>query len=163
MSEMSKNFMWRLLRSVMQYLLCVLLCVSFNSYAEVYKSVSKTGEVVYSNTPLSNGVSVHLDLLTRTEGMKVEAPKKIIKDKNANTQSSKELLTQELNKENDLLTLSKDALQKLKETPDIIKGTDGKVRRNVGSEQEKQSTQMEEIKLHEQNINQLRSQIESLK
>lgn len=154
------------------YLFVLLYAVHIGcAQAEIYKHVDADGHVTYSSTPIKGAKRLDLEPLptmqpparSRNDASPSSFPKV-----DANTQKSRDdarrkILADELATEEKLLEEARKNLKEGEEKPEVFKGQDGKIYRNVAKYQEKMKMLQEQVTLHEKNIESLKSELANLK
>jgi hypothetical protein len=136
-------------------------------HADIYKSIDENGHVTYSSTPLKGGKKLILEPLpTMVPPAKVQAPADFPKVDNetqrVRDESRRKILQDELDTEQKLLD---DATQNLKDgesDPEVFKGQDGRTYRNVARYDEKIKALQEQVDLHQNNVNALKTELSRL-
>jgi len=152
-----------------RYLLAVLGICAIPAQAEIYKAVDADGHVTYSSTPIKGGKKLNLEPLPTmapsVSGRKSGAPGDFPKV-DGETQKSRDntrymILQNELNEEERLLEVAKQNLNEA--SPEVYKGKDGKTYRNVEKYEEKTKPLVEQVELHQKNIEALKTELSKLK
>jgi hypothetical protein len=159
--------------------LFVLLCAGYIgcAQAEIYKYVDADGHVTYSSTPMKGAKKLNLEALpslpspspstTRARSSETNTPADFPRV-DSNTQKNRDdtrrkILGDELAAEEKLLAEARQNLIDGEGNPETYRGKDGKIYRNVARYDEKIKNLQDEVKLHEKNIDALKTEIANLK
>jgi hypothetical protein len=150
------------------FLFAVLCVCPMLVQAEIYKSVDENGHVTYSSSPIKGGKKLILEPLpTMMPPGKVHStenfPKVDGETQRGRDETRRKILQDELNEEEKLF---EEAMQNLKEgesNPETHKGTDGRTYRNVAKYEEKIKPLQDQVDLHQQNIDALKTELSKLK
>jgi hypothetical protein len=148
-----------------RYLFAVLCACPLLVQAEIYKAVDADGHVTYSSSPIKGGKKLNLEPLPTM--MPPSSPGGFPKVDSA-TQKDRDdkrymILQNELANEEKLLAEAKQNLADAEANPEVFKGQDGKTYRNVAKYQEKIKPLMEQVDLHQKNIEALNTELSKLK
>jgi hypothetical protein len=149
------------------YLLAVLCVCPMLVHAEIYKSVDENGHVTYSSTPLKGGKKLNLEPLpTMVPPANVQAPEDFPKVDNETQKgrddTRRKILQDELNSEQKLLDEATQNLKDGESKPEVFKGQDGRTYRNVAKYDEKIKTLQEQVDLHKNNVEALKTELSKL-
>ena len=141
------------------YLFAVLCVCPLLAQAEIYKAVDENGHVTYSSTPIKGGKKLILEPLpTMMPPSKAQQdyPKVDNATQKGRDDTRRKILLDELDAEQKLL---EDAKQNLNNaSPEVNKGQDDKASRNVA----KYDALNGQVKLHQQNIDALNTELSKL-
>lgn len=148
------------------YLIAVLCVCPMLVHAEIYKAVDENGHVTYSSTPLKGGKKLNLEPLpTMAPLANVRAPDGFQVD-NATQRSRddtrRKILQDELNTEQKLLDDATQGLKDGESNPEVFKGQDGRTYRNVAKYDEKIKALQEQVDLHKNNVEALKTELSKL-
>jgi hypothetical protein len=149
------------------YLLAVLCVCPMLVHAEIYKSVDENGHVTYSSTPLKGGKKLNLEPLpTMVPPANVRAPEDFPKVDNETQKgrddTRRKILQDELNTEQKLLDEATQNLKDGESKPEVFKGQDGRTYRNVAKYDEKIKALQEQVDLHKNNVEALKTELSKL-
>lgn len=149
------------------YLLAVLCVCPMLVHAEIYKSVDENGHVTYSSTPLKGGKKLNLEPLpTMVPPANVRAPEDFPKVDNETQKgrddTRRKILQDELNAEQKLLDEATQNLKDGESKPEVFKGQDGRTYRNVAKYDEKIKALQEQVDLHKNNVEALKTELSKL-
>ena len=156
---------WFAVLSILSY---VLFCIwPIGAQAEIYKAVDRDGHVTYSSSPIKGGKKLILEPLpTMMPPGKVRAsegfPKVDNKTQRERDDTRRKILQDELNAEEKLLEEAQQNLTEGEANPEIFKGGDGRTYRNVAKYEEKIKPLQEQVDLHKQNIEALKTELSKL-
>jgi len=159
-------------------LLSAALAVGMSAHAEIYKRVDKDGHVTYSSEPMKGARKLHLEPLPT-----LPAPPKAANLRNTERKQSGEegfprvdsatqsrrddkrrrILEDELATEQKALEEARERLRVAQDTPQVFTGTDGKTYRNMAKYEETVQAAQENVRLHENNIQAIQTEIANLK
>lgn len=154
------------------YLFVLLYAVHIGcAQAEIYKHVDADGHVTYSSTPIKGAKRLDLEPLptmqpparTRNDASPSSFPKVDNNTQKSRDDARRKILADELATEEKLLEEARKNLKEGEEKPEVFKGQDGKIYRNVAKYQEKMKTLQEQVTLHEKNIESLKSELSNIK
>jgi hypothetical protein len=164
-----------MLAMIVRYLF-ILLCTTqiFCAQAEIYKYTDPDGHVTYSSTPIKGAKKLDLGPLTATpapaagsrsseEGARVTFPRIDSETQKNRDETRRKILEDELASEAKLLAEARQNLKDGQDNPEVFRGQDGKIYRNVAKYNEKVSQLESEVALHEKNIDALRTELANLK
>ena len=153
-------------------LLAILSLCPVLAHAEIYKSVDADGHVTYSSTPIKGGKKIILEPLPTmvpqpTRASSTASPEGFPRVDGA-TQKGRDderrkLLQDELSREEKLLEEAKQKLREGEESPEIYRGQDGKIYRNVAKYEEKIKALNYQVEQHQKNVELLRTSLSNLK
>jgi hypothetical protein len=149
------------------YLLAVLWVCPMLVHAEIYKSVDEDGHVTYSSTPLKGGKKLNLEPLpTMVPPANVQSsegfPRVDTETQRGRDDTRRKILQDELNAEQKLLDEATQNLKEGESNPEVFKGKDGKTFRNVAKYDEKIKTLQEQVDLHKNNVDALKTELSKL-
>jgi hypothetical protein len=148
--------------------LCILLYIwPIGAQAEIYKAVDQDGHVTYSSSPIKGGKKLILEPLpTMMPPGKVPAsegfPKVDNETQRGRDDTRRKILQDELNAEKKLLEEAQQNLTEGEANPEVFKGKDGRTYRNVAKYNEKIKPLQEQVDLHQQNIEALKTELSKL-
>lgn len=149
------------------YLFAVLCVCPMLVHAEIYKAVDENGHVTYSSTPLKGGKKLILEPLpTMVPPANVQAPEDFPRVDNETQRgrddTRRKILQDELNAEQKLLDEATQNLKDGESKPEVFKGQDGRTYRNVAKYDEKIKTLQEQVDLHKNNVEALKTELSKL-
>jgi chromosome segregation ATPase len=133
--------------------------------AEIYKAVDRDGHVTYSSSPIKGGKKLILEPLptmmppgkvSNSEGF----PK--VNNQRERDDTRQKILQDELNAEEKLLEEAQQNLTEGESQPEVFKGSDGRTYRNVAKYEEKIKPLQEQVDLHKNNIEALKTELSKL-
>ena len=149
------------------YLFAVLCIWPVLVHADIYKGVDEEGHVTYSSSPIKGGKKLNLEPLptmappanvrgqegfptvdNQTQKMRDDTRRKILQD--------------ELNTEQKLLDEATQNLNDGQSNPEVFKGQDGRTYRNVAKYDEKVKALQEQVDLHRNNVDALKTELSKL-
>ncbi len=154
-------------------LLCVAFTASTATHAEIYKRVDKEGHVTYSSEPIKGAQKLKLEPLPS-----VPPPKPIANKRNSEesafprvdqaTQTRRDdkrrrILEDEMATEQQALEDARTQLKVAEDTPQVYTGADGKTYRNMAKYEETVQAAQENVRIHENNVRALQTEIDNLK
>jgi Domain of unknown function (DUF4124) len=136
-------------------------------HADIYKAVDENGHVTYSSTPLKGGKKLILEPLpTMVPPANVQAPADFPKVDNETQRerddTRRKILHDELNAEQKLLDEATQNLKDGESSPEVFKGQDGRTFRNVAKYDEKVKALQEQVDLHKNNVEALKTELSRL-
>jgi hypothetical protein len=138
--------------------LCALPCLA---QADIYKSVDADGNVTYSSSPSPGAKKLNLEPLPTMQPVK-EFPKVDRETQKARDDTRRKILEDELASEKKLLETAKQNLADGESNPEVFRGENGKIYRNVAKYQEKIKPLQDEVDLHTKNIEAIETEISRL-
>jgi hypothetical protein len=153
------------------YLFAAMLLFPAHAQAEIYKSVDADGHVTYSSTPIKGGKKINLEPLSTmvppARAPSAASPEGFPKVDGA-TQKGRDderrkLLQEELASEEQLLEEAVQKLREGEESPEVYRGKDGKIYRNVVKYEEKIKALNYQVEQHQKNIELLKAALSNLK
>ncbi|WP_435627827.1 DUF4124 domain-containing protein [Candidatus Ferrigenium straubiae] len=150
------------------YLLAIICLCPALAQAEIYKAVDADGHVTYSSAPIKGGKKIILEPLpTMVPPARTATPEGFPRVDGA-TQKSRDdvrrkILQDELEAEEKLLGEARQNLKEGESTPEVYRGQDGKTYRNVAKYEEKIKTLQEQVDLHSNNVEALKTELSKLK
>lgn len=150
------------------YLLAVICLCPVWAQAEIYKSVDADGHVTYSSTPIKGGKKIILEPLpTMVPPARTATPEGFPRVDGATQRSRddtrRKILQDELEAEEKLLEEARLNLEVGTDTPEVYRGKDGKTYRNMAKYEEKIKALQEQVNLHSQNVEALKTELSKLK
>jgi hypothetical protein len=157
-------------------LLCaVFTAASSTAHAEIYKRVDKDGRVTYSSEPIRGAQKLKLEPLPT-----VPAPRAVAKERNRESEESSfprvdnatqkrrddkrlRILEDEMASERQALEDARAQLKVAEDTPQIYTGADGKTYRNMAKYEESIQAAQENVRMHENNLRAIQTEIDNLK
>ena len=173
----------------LRYLLAALCVCPLPAQAEIYKSVDADGHVTYSSTPIKGGKRIILEPTStssssaapssRSRG-EYSSPRDFPRVDGATQRgrddTRRRILEEELDAEEKLLAEARQSLKEGEEKPEVFKQTivvgkkpDGSpvtkevTRRNVAKYDEKIKTLNDQVELHQNNVEALKTELSKLK
>lgn len=170
----------------LRYLLVALCVCPLAVQAEIYKSVDKDGHVTYSSTPLKGGKRIILEPAatmssspaspSRQRGEYSSSPRDFPRVDGATQRgrddTRRRILEEELATEERLLVEAKQNLKEGEANPEVFKVVVGKrpdgspiteTRRNVPKYDEKIKTLTDQVELHQNNVEALKTELSKLR
>jgi hypothetical protein len=150
-----------------RYLFAVLCVCPLLVQAEIYKSVDADGHVTYSSTPIKGGKKLILEPLpTMMPPGRAHSNENFPKVDNG-TQRGRDdtrrtILQDELNAEEKLLAEARQNLTEGESNPEVYKGEGGRTYRNVTKYEEKIKPLQDQVDLHKNNIEALKTELSKL-
>lgn len=143
---------------------------SLTAYAEIYKLVDTDGHVTYSNVPIKGAVKLNLDPVgsgAEKPGRGKTAtpanfPRVDHETQNQRDDKRKQILQEELSNENKALEDAKKAYAEGESKPEVYRGANGKIFRNVPKYDEKMKRLQEDVTQHEKNVQLLQKELDGL-
>lgn len=166
------------MKPIRMLLLCVACAFGTAAHAEIYKRVDKDGHVTYSSEPLKGARKLHLEPLpTLPPTPRAAAPRHTERKQSGEegfprvdsaTQSRRDdkrrsILEDELATEQKALEEAHEQLKVAQDTPQVYTGADGKTYRNMAKYEENVQAAQETIRMHENNIQALQTELANLK
>jgi len=158
-------------------LLCVVFTASSAAHAEIYKRVDKEGRVTYSSEPLRGAQKLKLEPLAT-----MPPPKAVARERNREVGSEESafprvdnatqkrrddkrlrILEDEMASERQALEEARTQLKVAEDTPQIYTGADGKTYRNMAKFEESVQAGQEKVRMHENNLRAIQTEIDNLK
>jgi len=153
----------------LRYLLAVISLCIFQAQADIYKAVDADGHVTYSSTPIKGGKKITLKplptMVPQARPKAGPAPGDFPRV-DGETQKSRDdtrfmILQNELSAEEKLLEEARRNLDEA--SPEVYKGKDGKTYRNTEKYAEKIKPLVEQVELHQKNIEALKTELSRLR
>lgn len=149
------------------YLFAVMCICPMLAQADIYKAVDENGHVTYSSTPLKGGKKIILEPLpTMLPPANVQSqanfPRVDSETQRGRDDTRRKILQDELNSEQKLLEVAQQNLQEGEANPEVFKGADGRTYRNVAKFDEKIKRLKEQVDLHQQNVDALKTELSKL-
>lgn len=150
----------------LQYLFVMICACPLLARADIYKSVDENGHVTYSSTPIKGSKKIILEPLpTMAPPAKARTPDDFPKVDGAKQKERDEMrrkiLQDELDAEEKLLEQAKQNLNDA--SPEVFRGANGKIHRNVARYEEKIKALNEQVELHQKNIEALQTELSKVK
>ena len=151
----------------LQYLLAVLIVCPGLVQAEIYKAVDENGHVTYSSTPIKGGKKIILEPLPTMDAPS-RSPSEGFPRVDGETQKNRDdtrymILQNELSEEERMLAEARQNLQEGEANPEVFRGKDGRIYRNVAKYDEKINALSAQVELHQKNVDALKAEISKLK
>ncbi len=146
------------------YLFVVLCVCPMLAQAEIYKAVDADGHVTYSSTPIKGGKKLILEPLPTMMPQQVPAdfPRVDNQTQRGRDDTRRKILQDELNAEEKLLEEAKQNLTEGESNPEVFKGADSRTYRNVAKYEEKIKPLQDQVDLHKNNIEALKTELSKL-
>ena len=151
----------------------VLLCAGHASLAQadIYKYVDKDGHVTYSSTKAKGAKKLKLPPLStslaparaRNNESPADFPRVDSGTQRSRDEARRKILEDELAIEDKLLAEAHKNLQQGEANPEVFRGKDGKVYRNVAKYEDKIKPLQEQVTLHELNVEALKKELSKLR
>ena len=153
----------------------LLLCAVFtttSAYAEIYKRVDKEGHVTYSSEPIRGAHKLKLEPLPTTQPPKALPNKsseessfpRVDKETQARRDDKRlRILEDEMATEQQALEDARAQLKVTEDTPQVYTGADGKTYRNMAKYEESVQAAQENVRMHENNLRAIQTEIDNLK
>jgi hypothetical protein len=135
------------------------------AHADIYKSVDEDGHVTYSSTPLKGGKKLNLAPLPTMVPQAVPAdfPNVDNATQSARDDTRRKILEDELGSEEKQLATAQQNLKDGEANPEVFKGADGRTYRNVAKYDEKIKQLKDQVDLHQQNVDALKTELSKFK
>ncbi len=151
----------------LRYLFAMLCACPMLAQAEIYKSVDGNGHVTYSSAPIKGGRKLFLEPLpTLVPSGKAHAseqfPTVTNETQKARDDTRRKILQDELNAEVKLLEGAQQNLKGADSNPEVFKGGDGRTYRDATAYEEKIKPLNDQVVLHKQNIEALKTELSRL-
>lgn len=159
----------------LRYLLAAALCACpVLAQADIYKAVDADGHVTYSSTPIKGGKRIILEPLStsvppssgrsRSETSSSENfPRVDSATQRSRDDARRKILEDELATEQKLLAEAREKLQVAEDTPQVYRGKDGKTYRAVAKYEENVKAAQEEVSLHSNNVEALKTELSKIR
>lgn len=149
-----------------KYLFAMMCACPGLAQADIYKYVDEDGHVTYSSTPIKGAKKLKLEPLpTMVPPARTTSPADFPKVDRAKQKERDEMrrkiLQDELDAEEKLLAEAQKSLEEA--SPEVFRGPDGRTYRNVAKYEEKIGKINEQIELHQNNIEALKTELSKLK
>jgi hypothetical protein len=147
---------------------CLLACTA-NAQAEIYKRVDADGHVTYSSAPIKGSKKLQLEPLpamtptARERNSESGFPKVDGKTQTRRDTTRRKILEDELDSEVKALEDARAKLKEAQDSPEVYKTANGKTLRNVAKYEEKVNAEQDEVSIHENNIQALKTELSNLK
>ncbi len=166
------------MKPIRMLLLCAVFTASTAAHAEIYKRVDKEGRVTYSSEPIKGAQKLKLEPLPTVPAPRMPAPRS-----NESKRSSEEsafprvdkatqqrrddkrlrILEDELASEQQALEEARTQLKVAEDTPQVYTAADGKTYRNMAKYEETVQAAQENVRMHENNLRAIQTEIDNLK
>lgn len=146
------------------------------SQAAIYKSVDADGHVTYSSEPMRGSKRIVLESAGETSPSQPPAsPRSRVSEtphdfprvdsvtQRGRDDTRRRILEDELAAEARLLGEAKKALQEGESNPEVFRGKDGKIYRNVAKYDEKIKGLQEQVELHQKNIEAIQTELSKIR
>lgn len=146
------------------YLFALLCVCPMAAQAEIYKAVDENGHVTYSSTPIKGGKKLMLEPLPTMMPQQVPAdfPRVDNATQRGRDDTRRMILLDELKTEQALFDEAAQNLKEGESNPETFKRADGRTYRNVAKYDEKIKTLQEQVDLHKNNIEALKTELSKL-
>ncbi|MBU0689005.1 MAG: DUF4124 domain-containing protein [Gammaproteobacteria bacterium] len=156
-------------------LLCAVFTASTAAHAEIYKRVDKEGRVTYSSEPIRGAQKLQLEPLPT-----VPPPRTVAKERNREsdeaafprvdkeTQKRRDdkrlrILEDEMTSEQQALEEARTQLKVAEDTPQVYRAANGQTYRNMAKYEETVQAAQENVRMHENNVRAIQTEIDNLK
>lgn len=163
------------MKPIRMLLLCAVFTASSSAYAEIYKRVDKDGHVTYSSEPIRGAQKLKLEPLPS-----VPAPKAAARERNRESEESAfprvdkatqqrrddkrlRILEDELATEQKALEDARTQLKVAEDTPQVYRAANGQTYRNMAKYEAAVQAAQENVRMHENNVRALQTEINNLK
>jgi len=146
---------------------------SLTAYADIYKQVDADGHVTYSNVPIKGAVKLNIEPVDSGGGAEKSGrgktatpanfPRVDQETQNQRDDKRKQILQEELSKENQALQDAKKAYAEGESNPEMFTSANGKRFRNVPKFDAKMKPLQEDVTQHEKNVQLLQKELDGLK
>jgi hypothetical protein len=159
----------------LRYLLAALCVCPLPAQAEIYKSVDADGHVTYSSSPIKGSKRIILEPAATTssstapssrqrgESSPRDFPRVDGATQRGRDDTRRKILEEELATEEKLLSEARQNLKTGEDAPEVYRGKDGKTYRNVAKYEEKIKTLTDQVELHRNNVEALKTELSKLK
>ena len=149
------------------YLFAALCFYPLMAHADIYKGVDENGHVTYSSSPIAGGKKLNLEPLpTMAPPANVQGqegfPTVDNQTQKKRDDTRRKILQDELNAEQKLLEEATQNLNDGQSNPEVFKGQDGRTYRNVAKYDEKVKALQEQVDLHKNNVDALKTELSKL-
>ena len=156
-----------------KHYLFALLCAGHIGWAQadIYKHIDADGHVTYSSTKTKGAKKLNLPPLSTSlptartrykSGSPADFPRVDSGTQRNRDDARRKILEDELALEDKLLVEARNNLKEGVANPEIIRGQNGSVTRNVAKYEEKISALQEQVALHETNVEALKTELSKL-
>ena len=155
--------------------LLVSLCACYISgaWADIYKHVDADGHVTYSSTKTKGAKKLKLPPLSTSlpprrysanpyTGSPSDFPRVDSGTQRNRDEGRRKILEDELAAEDKLLEIARNNLKEGEANPEVFRGQNGSIHRNVVKYEEKMKDLQEQVNLHSTNIEALKSELSKL-
>lgn len=149
-----------------RYIFTALCVCPLLAHADIYKAVDAEGRVTYSNTPIKGGKKINLEPLPTMKPVLPTSsgfPRVDSETQKGRDDTRRKILQDELDAEQKLLEVAQNQFTEAESNPEVFKGKDGKTFRNVAKFDEKMKPLQEQVDLHKNNIEALKTELSKLK
>jgi hypothetical protein len=149
------------------YLFAALCFFPISAHADIYKGVDENGHVTYSSSPIEGGKKLNLEPLpTMVPPANVHGqeafPTVDNQTQKKRDDTRRKILQDELNTEQKLLDEATQNLHDGQSNPEVFRGQDGRTYRNVAKYDEKVKALQEQVDLHKNNVDALKTELSKL-
>jgi len=149
------------------YLFAVLCLYPMLAHADIYKGVDENGHVTYSSSPIEGGKKLNLEPLpTMVPPANVHGQESFPTVDNQTQKkrddTRRKILEDELSAEQKLLDEATQNLNDGQSNPEVFRGQDGRTYRNVAKYDEKVKALQEQVDLHKNNVDALKTELSKL-
>lgn len=163
------------MKPIRMLLLCAVFTTGTAAHAEIYKRVDKEGRVTYSSEPIRGAQKLKLEPLPT-----VPAPRAVASERSRESEESAfprvdkatqkrrddkrlRILEDEMASEQQALEDARTQLKVAEDTPQVYTGADGKTYRNMAKYEETVQAAQENVRMHENNLRAIQTEIDNLK
>ena len=149
-------------------LLFAVLCICpMLVHADIYKGVDENGHVTYSSSPIEGGKKLNLaPLPTMVPPANAQSPEGFPRvdseTQKGRDDTRRKILQDELDAEQKLLDEATQNLKDGEASPEVFQGQDGRTYRNVAKYDEKIKGLQEQVDLHKNNVDALKTELSKL-
>ncbi|MES1981355.1 MAG: DUF4124 domain-containing protein [Pseudomonadota bacterium] len=158
--------------------LCCLFMLCIGSigwaHAEIYKYVDAEGHVTYSSVPAKGATRLGFGPETpitprapaaraRNNPSPADFPKVDNVTQKSRDNTRRKILVEELDAEEKLLAAARQNLQEAENSPEMVRGSDGKTLRNPSKYLQRVPPLQEEVTLHEKNVSALKTELSRIR
>jgi hypothetical protein len=143
------------------------LAITSNVHADIYKRVDADGHVTYSSKPIKGAKKLQLEplptMLSPKAGGSTSEFRVDGKTQNRRDDTRRKILEDELATEEKGLDEARAKLKEAEDNPEVYKSANGQTFRNVAKFEEKVNAAQDEMKIHEANVEALKTELSNLK
>ncbi len=159
----------------LRYLLAALSLLPLTVQAEIYKTIDADGHVTYSSSPTKGSKKIFLEPLPtmappsavpqrgRSASSPADFPKVNGDTQKGRDETRRKILQDELDVEVKLLAEAQANLKDGADNPEVFRNKDGGTNRNMAKYDEKVKALIEQVSLHQGNIEALNTELSKLK